>query len=113
LSSRLAARVLPALALGELVADKLPFVPARTDPPALLGRVGSGALCGAAVAGWRGEPTAGAALAGTLGALGSTFLFYHLRKAAGEATGVPDPAIALAEDAAALTAASRLANAAA
>ena len=38
-----------ALALGELVADKLPFIPNRTSPGPLFGRVVLGALSGAAI----------------------------------------------------------------
>ena len=37
------------LALGELVADKLPFVPNRTSPGPLFGRIVLGALSGAAI----------------------------------------------------------------
>lgn len=108
LASPGASRLLALMAVGELVADKLPSVPARIEIPSLVGRAGSGALCGAAVAGWRGEAAAGAALAGAVGALASTFLAYHLRKAAGDATGVPDPVLALAEDALALVAGTHL-----
>jgi hypothetical protein len=45
----------------------------------------------------------------------STFahLAYRLRKRAGEATGLPDPILAFAEDAVALAAGSRLAASAA
>ncbi|HLT46742.1 MAG TPA: DUF4126 family protein [Rubricoccaceae bacterium] len=111
LGSPWAVRMLPAFALGELVADKLPVTPARTEPTSLAGRVGSGALCGAAVAGWSGGPAVSAALVGAAAALGSSFLAYHLRKAAGESTGVPDPLLGLTEDALAYTAGARLAGA--
>src|SRR5258707_4716945 len=39
--------VLSALAVGELVADKLQFIPKRTRPGPLAARIGSGSLCGA------------------------------------------------------------------
>ena len=45
--------VLVLLAAGELIADKLPFMPNRTDPPSLAARFISGAICGMAVAGRR------------------------------------------------------------
>src|SRR5947209_5768102 len=41
--------VLSALATGEIVADKLPFMPSRKAPVAFIGRVLSGALAGAAI----------------------------------------------------------------
>ena len=36
-----------AFAIGELIADKLPFIPNRTSPGPLFGRIVLGALCGA------------------------------------------------------------------
>src|ERR1035441_3728957 len=37
------------LALGELIADKLPFTPSRKSPPPFIARIVSGALTGATV----------------------------------------------------------------
>jgi uncharacterized membrane protein len=45
--------ILVLLAAGELIADKLPFMPNRTDPPSLAARFISGAICGMAIAGRR------------------------------------------------------------
>ena len=42
LASERTARVLGILAVGELVGDKLPFIPARTEPLPLLGRARAG-----------------------------------------------------------------------
>ena len=50
LASDRAARMSTILALGELVADKLPFIPDRTEAPGLVGRFVAGAVCGAAIA---------------------------------------------------------------
>ena len=83
----------------------------RTEPPPLLGRIAMGALSGAIVAAWRGGPATGAALVGGIAAAASTYLAYQLRKAAGQATGVPDPLLGLAEDALVIVAGSRLAAA--
>jgi uncharacterized membrane protein len=91
-----AATVLPVLAGGELVGDKLPIVPPRTSPPALAGRVGSGAVCGVTVAGPAG------AVAGALAAAAATFAFTRGRAALGARTGVPDPLLGLCEDVAAI-----------
>jgi uncharacterized membrane protein len=86
-------RLLTAAAAGEVVADKTPLVPPRTSAPALGGRVLSGALCGRLLAGTWG------AVPGGLGALAGTFGAYRARAALGEATGVPDPLLGVAEDA--------------
>jgi uncharacterized membrane protein/uncharacterized protein (UPF0548 family) len=96
LASPRATMLLPLAAVGELVADKLPWMPSRTDPPALLGRIGSGALVGAATA--AREHRTAAALAGAAGALAGTYGWYHLRRAA-TARGVPAWLAAVAEDA--------------
>jgi uncharacterized membrane protein len=41
------------LAAGELIADKLPFMPNRTAVPGLVARFTAGAICGMAIAGRR------------------------------------------------------------
>jgi uncharacterized membrane protein len=53
LASPGAGRAAAVFALGEIIADKLPFMPNRTDPPALVARFISGAICGMAIAGRR------------------------------------------------------------
>lgn len=111
LASRRTAAVLTALAAGEMVADKMPGVPARTDPPGLMGRAVMGALSGAAVAGWRGGTAVGAMLVGGAAAVASAHLAYVLRRDAVRASGVPDPVVALAEDGLVVAAGSRLAAA--
>ena len=88
-----------ALAAGELVADKLPFVPPRTDPPALAARAASGAVSGSRLAGGPG------AALGALAAAGSSFATMRARSALVELTGLPDPVVAVAEDGVALGAA--------
>ncbi len=112
LGSRRAATVLTVLAAGEMVADKMPFVPARTELPSLIGRAASGALCGAVVAARRGGSQPVAAAIGAAAAVGMAHLAYRVRKRVGEATGLPDVVVALTEDAVALTTGSRLAAAA-
>lgn len=89
-------------AAGELVGDKLPMTPSRLQPLPLAGRVLVGAAAGATLAREAGRATGfGAALGAAGGALGS-FGGYHLRVAAGRATGLPDPVVAVAEDALAI-----------
>lgn len=90
------ARVAPLLALGELVADKLPFVPARTAPGPLLGRAASGALAGHL----RGGPQTAAV--GAALAVVASYGGQHTRQWLGRRSGRPDRQIALLEDALAL-----------
>ncbi|WP_412069511.1 DUF4126 family protein [Rubrivirga sp. IMCC43871] len=99
LGSDAAAFWIPVAAAGELVADKLPVAPSRTAPLGLAGRAGSGALVGAAVAAARRQNVILPALVGAASAVVSSFAMMELRAAVGEHFGVPDSAVALAEDA--------------
>jgi uncharacterized membrane protein len=94
--------------IGELVVDKLPVTPSRTSPPPLLGRMGSGALAGAALfASEQRRAAAGGAL-GAAAALASAYAGERLRLQAAEKLGVPDPVVALLEDGLVLLAGARL-----
>ena len=99
LSSPRVVQLLPLAAAAELIADKLPWTPARTDPGPLLGRLGSGALVGAAMA--SREHRTAAAFAGAAGALAGTFAWYHARRLATD-RGLPGWLAAVTEDALAL-----------
>ena len=100
------ALTLSALALGEMVADKLPGIPDRVAPAPLFGRGLIGGVVGALAAGpdHRG---AGAAL-GVAGAVLGSYMGWLVRREAGRATMLPDIVFALAEDAAAIAAAHEL-----
>ncbi len=112
LSSRASSGVFTLLAAGEMAADKVPGMPARTDPPALAGRALMCALTGAAVAEWHGgRSVAPAALVGAAAAVAASFLALELRTAAGRSFGVPDPVVAVIEDGIVLAAGSQLADA--
>ena len=87
------------LALGELIADKLPATPARTDIGPLASRIVSGALCGAVLCAAKKRSPWFGVFYGVLGALGSTFAAYHLRRSVKEILHLPDSVVALAEDA--------------
>ena len=90
--------ILTLMAVGELVADKLPRTPSRTAPIGLGARVVTGALSGAclAIAGdaslWLG------ALAGAAGGIAGAFAGYRARAGLVRALQVPDFAIAIPED---------------
>jgi uncharacterized membrane protein len=100
--------LLEALMIGEMVGDKTPFIPARTSAPALLGRVLSGALVGAAlsVSGERGG--ASGALVGALSALAGVYAVDRLRSGATQGLGVPDRVFGLLEDGLVLSLGTRL-----
>ncbi len=98
MESTLATYSFSALALGELVADKLPFIPNRTSPGPLFGRVILGALSGAALCVATGHSLAiGAILGGAGGAMGA-FAGYQARARLVKTSRLPDWVIALSED---------------
>jgi uncharacterized membrane protein len=94
-------RLLIVAAIGELIADKLPFTPSRLEAPGLLGRLIAGGY-----AGWRiSEGDASQILAvasGALAAAAGAVLGYRSRHSIVERLGVPDLLVALGEDALAI-----------
>jgi uncharacterized membrane protein len=94
------------LAGGELVADKLPFMPSRLGPGSLTARLISGGLCGGSLARrYEGSAPLGLAL-GALAAAASAWAGYTLRHRLTE-RGVPDFLVAVCEDSVALFGAAR------
>ncbi len=85
------------LAVGELIADKLPFIPSRIEPGPLVVRFVFGAGCGAALA-QSGTGWLTGALLGGLGGLVGAYAGYHLRRWLTLDRGLPDFLIALLED---------------
>jgi len=79
--SRRTARALKALAVAEMGADKLPFMPDRTSPPVLAWRMLSGALCGAALASWQRDSALLGALIGAAAAGAASYGLLAARKA--------------------------------
>ncbi|MFC5355861.1 DUF4126 domain-containing protein [Azospirillum himalayense] len=93
--------VFTAMAVGELVTDKLPSTPSRKRPFPFASRIASGAIAGSAI-GANAEAWVPGLLAGGLGAVAGTLLFYEARQRMAAAFGRDRPA-ALIEDAVALT----------
>ena len=92
-------------AVGELVADKLPATPSRMSRGPLVGRVVSGGVAGAVLAASTGARRGGLALPALVGAAGGwlgSWGGFTARRALVARTGLPDPAVAVAEDAVAL-----------
>ena len=97
--------LLRAAAAGEMIVDKLPVVPDRTDPGPLVGRALLGAGSAAVLARSRRETPARGALLGGVGAVAGAFAGFHLRRALTRRAGLPDLAVAVCEDAIAVAAA--------
>jgi uncharacterized membrane protein len=93
-----AATLVPLLALGELVVDKLPQTPNRTAPGALAFRAVMGGVAGALVCGPKADRRIGFAL-GAGAAVAAAFVGLRVRLAVDAADGLPDPVAGLVEDA--------------
>ena len=106
-SSRIS-RLLTLFEAGELIVDKLPLAPSRTSPPPLFGRASSGAFVGAALFASEGRRAATGVALGAVAAVASAYAGEQLRGRIGQLTGVPDPAVALLEDAVVLLSTYRL-----
>jgi len=89
--------IFTALALGELIADKLPKTPSRKAPGPFAGRILMGALSGAALGASSGT-LLGGLVAGAVGAVVGTLGGYEFRARLVRATGGKDLPIALLED---------------
>jgi uncharacterized membrane protein len=90
------------LAIGELVADKLPFIPSRIEPGPLVVRFLFGGACGVALCLSTGNGWLAGALLGGIGGVAGAFAGYHLRRELTLGRGMPDLVIALVEDAVAI-----------
>ena len=95
--------------IGELVGDKLPVTPPRTEPGSLTGRIVTGALTGLAItSGVQGAaPKMTGILAGGTGALAGSYGGYAGRTFLTEKLKLPDLPGALLEDALAFSLAYR------
>ena len=93
--------------LGELIGDKLPRTPSRTAWPPILGRAVSGGLVGAAASLSEGRHAATGAIVGSSAAVVAAFAGENLRALVVNRIGLPDPVVAVAEDAVVLVVGSR------
>ena len=101
LGSAVTPYILTALAIGELINDKLPKTPSRKTPVPFAARVVIGALCGAAI-GAPAQALIPGAVAGALGGVAGTLGGYEFRSRLVKATGGKDLPVALLEDAIAI-----------
>jgi uncharacterized membrane protein len=89
--------ILTVLALGELVADKLPNTPSRKTLAPFAARVVTGALSGAAL-GTASDALVGGLVAGAIGGIAGTLGGYQFRAGLVKAIGGKDLPIAILED---------------
>ena len=96
-------------AVGEIIGDKLPMTPSRTAATGLIGRATSGAFVGMAIGttGKRDRRVEGAIL-GAVGAVIGSYVGLLARKSVTKTTGLRDPLVALAEDAAVIAGTSKV-----
>ncbi len=98
IGSTTAVAIFSLLAIGELVADKLPNTPKRTAIVPLLARIVLGGLCGACLCAVAGKSLlAGALLGGTGGVIGA-FVGYETRKRLVNSLHIKDLVVATCED---------------
>jgi uncharacterized membrane protein len=89
--------ILTVLAIGELIADKLPKTPSRKAPPGFIARIVTGGLSGAAL-GAASQAMLAGLVAGVIGAVVGTLGGYEFRVRLVKAAGGKDLPIALLED---------------
>ncbi len=92
------AGLLGALAVGEMIMDKVPGTMDRISAPALAGRIGAGALVGAAVFSCAKQRSWLGALIGAASAVGAAYGTFYLRKYATETLHVPNAIAGAVED---------------
>ena len=100
MGSTTAIAVFSLLAIGELIADKLPMISRRTAPAPLIARFATGALCGACLCAAVGKSLLAGALLGGLGGIVGAFLGYGVRRRLD--LHIKDPLVAICEDAIAI-----------
>jgi uncharacterized membrane protein len=98
IGSTTAVAIFSLLAIGELVADKLPNTPRRTSIVPLLARIVLGGLCGACLCVAAGESLLAGALLGGTGAVIGAFSGYETRKRLVNSLHIKDPFVAICED---------------
>ena len=92
------ANVTKVMALGEIVGDKMPNTPDRIEPAGIVGRIISGATCGAVLSEAEKEEVKLGAVMGGVGAVAGSYAFFYLRKWVHEEKGIEDVWLGFAED---------------
>ncbi len=90
--------ILSALAVAELIVDKLPNAPNRTSPLGLIVRILTGGIAGACVSSGGRQGAAIGAVLGVIGGIAGAFGGYQVRTRLVKAFGSQDIYIAMLED---------------
>lgn len=90
------------LATGEVLGDKLPFIPSRTSKGSLIARISIGGLAGMSLARRYQQPLVLGAALGAVGAGVGSYAGYYSRSVIQNVTGIPGWILGLVEDAIAL-----------
>ena len=93
-----AVAILSVLAIGELIADKLPMMQKRTAPAPLIARMITGGLCGACLCAAVGKSLLAGTLLGGIGGVIGAFVGYATRKRLVNNLHIKDFIIAVCED---------------
>lgn len=102
LGSTAATYIFTAGAIVELIVDKLPKTPRRTEALGLIARLALGGLSGAALCAAANQNLVIGALLGAVGGVAGGFGGYAARRRLGSSLKVPDLVVALLEDAVAI-----------
>jgi uncharacterized membrane protein len=98
MGSRAAVAIFSLLAVGELVADKLPTTPKRTAFAPLLARILTGGVCGASLCVAVGKSLLAGALLGGIGGVIGAFGGYEIRRRVVNNLHIKDLFVAICED---------------
>ena len=98
IGSKTSIAIFSLLAVGELIADKLPNIPKRTARAPLSTRIITGGLCGACLCAGAGKSLLAGALLGGAGGVGGAFLGYEIRKCLVNNLHIKDCVVAVCED---------------
>jgi uncharacterized membrane protein len=99
MGSTAAVAIFSLLAIGELIADKLPTMAKRTAPAPLIARIITGGLCGACLCAAAGKLLIVGALLGGMGGVIGAFVGYAVRKRLVNNLHIKDFVVAVCEDA--------------
>ncbi len=102
LTSRKVSVFLGLLAAGELIGDKLPFTPNRTDAPGLIARIISGAVVGGLVCARRKKSVPAGVAIGALSSVAAAYAGQIIRQTIAEKSGIPSAVLGIVEDAIAI-----------
>jgi uncharacterized membrane protein len=102
LKSKKTVFLVTALAVGELIVDKLPGTPNRTEPAGLAVRILTGGFSGGALCASKKRLVAAGAVLGGLAAIAGAFIGYSTRRQLHVRFRLSDTALAIVEDAIAI-----------